>query len=175
MDTWAFGRGGTTVSEVLATLQDWLPLCDGITISGGEPFDQVEALLDLLQNLRNQFNHDILVYTGYDYEHIAPLVKPFTNYIDALITGRYEAALPATLPLRGSDNQQLHLLSPLGKAAFSNVNIATLPQKSLDLMFDPDGTVWLAGIPPRGDLQKLTALLGEQGIITNTSERGVGR
>ncbi|MBE0964609.1 radical SAM protein, partial [Escherichia coli] len=35
--------------------------------------------------------------------------------------------------------------------------------KALDLMFDHDGSVWMAGIPRRDDLLRLQDLLREQG------------
>jgi anaerobic ribonucleoside-triphosphate reductase activating protein len=37
-------------------------------------------------------------------------------------------------------------------------------------MFDADGTVWLAGIPSRGDLQRLKLLLESQGTYLVTTE-----
>ena len=65
VDTWAAGQGGTTVSAVLAAVSPWLVTADGVTISGGEPFDQVDALLALLRGLRSAGAEDILVYSGY--------------------------------------------------------------------------------------------------------------
>ena len=42
------------------------PLLDGITISGGEPFCQIEGCLDLLKRLQQvHLNYDVIVYTGY--------------------------------------------------------------------------------------------------------------
>ena len=43
--------------------------CSGLTISGGDPFEQPESLLKLLKLLRETFE-DILVYTGYTMEEI---------------------------------------------------------------------------------------------------------
>jgi anaerobic ribonucleoside-triphosphate reductase activating protein len=40
VDTWIKDRGITTVDEVVTALQLWLSRADGITVSGGEPFDQ---------------------------------------------------------------------------------------------------------------------------------------
>jgi hypothetical protein len=39
---------GHDLDQVLKRISSWLPHADGITISGGEPFDQPEALQDLL-------------------------------------------------------------------------------------------------------------------------------
>lgn len=43
--------------------------CTGITISGGDPLEQSQALLKLLTLLRNEFD-DILVYTGFELQDI---------------------------------------------------------------------------------------------------------
>jgi anaerobic ribonucleoside-triphosphate reductase activating protein len=37
-------------------------------------------------------------------------------------------------------------------------------------MFDPDGTVWFAGIPMRGDLEKLREILAESGHSISLTE-----
>ena len=49
----------------------WLEEADGITISGGEPFDQPEALIHLLAQIRSKTSIDILVYSGHPFEKIA--------------------------------------------------------------------------------------------------------
>jgi len=51
-DTWAFGRGETSVESACETIDPWLKEADGVTISGGEPFDQPMALAALLGWLR---------------------------------------------------------------------------------------------------------------------------
>lgn len=66
MDTWTHGRGTTTIAEVVDAISPWLSTADGITVSGGEPFDQREALFELLARLRALTAADILVFTGYD-------------------------------------------------------------------------------------------------------------
>src|SRR5688572_31286206 len=67
-DTWAFGRGQTTVDLVCDTLAANLNQADGVTISGGEPFDQPAALEALLRWLRGRFAGDVLVFSGYPWE-----------------------------------------------------------------------------------------------------------
>ncbi|MGZ3458532.1 MAG: 4Fe-4S single cluster domain-containing protein, partial [Archangium sp.] len=117
-DTWAPERGETTVAAVMATLAPWLPVADGITVSGGEPFDQPEALRALLAHLREVTPGDILVFTGYAREALEEPLRAYAGLIDALITDPFEVASPQTRALRGSDNQRLHCLTPLGEARF---------------------------------------------------------
>ena len=70
VDTWAQGRGRTGVSEVLEAIAPWISIADGFTISGGEPFDQSEALTTLLAGIRKLSAADILVFTGHSLEAI---------------------------------------------------------------------------------------------------------
>ena len=74
MDTWAQGRGVTTVEEVLTAITPWAAEAQGFTVSGGEPFQQPDALAELLRGIvawrsgrpaSGPDAVDILVYTGY--------------------------------------------------------------------------------------------------------------
>lgn len=163
-DTWATNTGQTTVETVLEHIVPWLSSANGITISGGEPFDQPEALLTLLKSLRRHTAIDILVYSGHTFEHIAPILEKATGLIDALISNPFELHTANSLPLRGSDNQNLHLLTILGRERFSQYERPLADSdKSLDVMFDQDGSIWFAGIPQRGDFHRLKELLTAQG------------
>jgi anaerobic ribonucleoside-triphosphate reductase activating protein len=74
------------------------------------------------------------------------------------------------LPLRGSDNQRMSFLTPLGKQVFGSTSHLSTIQKRLDVMFDDDGVVWLAGIPMRGDMKNLEELLASRGHTLKTTE-----
>ncbi len=39
-----------------------------------------------------------------------------------------------------------------------------------DLLMDDDGTAWMAGIPKRGDFEKLRSALAERGVTFQTTE-----
>jgi len=169
-DTWASGRGELELDKVLEHIEGWLPHAEGITISGGEPFDQADALAALLKSLRQRTAVDILVYSGYAFEEIAGNLPAFDGLIDALITEPFILDAPQTLPLRGSDNQRLHLLTALGRARFAEFDAPSPDSPALDVMFDTDGTVWLAGIPRRGDLQRFASRLREAGHVIATTE-----
>jgi len=163
-DTWATNTGRTTVESVLAHVSPWLSAADGITVTGGEPFDQPEALAALLAALRRRTPADILVYSGYPAAQLAPDLEQAQGLIDALISEPFELHTAHSRPLRGSDNQRLHCLTPLGRERFSQYERPLADHdKSMDVMFDGDGTVWFAGIPVRGDFQRLQQLLIDQG------------
>lgn len=87
--------------------------CRGITISGGDPFEQADSLLKLLKLLRNEFD-DILVYTGFELADIqgglvGASAKMCLEYLDVLIDGKYIDELNhEDCVLRGSHNQEIH-------------------------------------------------------------------
>lgn len=112
-DTWHQRDNAIEISELIAQLSQWFPFADGITISGGEPFEQPKALQQLLKALRQHFQGDISVYSGYEWEQIKQQVLEMDGLIDALMSGPYQENAPQTQLLRGSDNQQLHRLTPL--------------------------------------------------------------
>ena len=74
----------------------------------------------------------------------------------------------------GSDNQRLTCLTPLGRKVFGPLNRqANDSDRRLDVMFDEDGVVWLAGIHGRGDMARLQVLLEETGTYLRTTEAKV--
>jgi len=84
---------------------------DGVTILGGEPFAQVEALLALLHQLKRAGVH-VLVYTGYTIEALKvrnrPAMAEAMRLIDLLIDGPFIKELADDAgQWRGSRNQRL--------------------------------------------------------------------
>jgi anaerobic ribonucleoside-triphosphate reductase activating protein len=166
LDTWSEDRGDTTVEAVLTLCDGWLSEADGVTISGGEPFDQPTALKALLVGIRAEFAGDVLVYSGHSLEEL-PLAE-FQGLIDTLISDPLDIRAPQTLPWRGSDNQRLTHLTALGQARFE---AHPRPKAGLDVMFDDaTGAVFMAGIPRRGDLRRLQAILERAGHAATVSE-----
>lgn len=86
---------------------------DGITISGGDPLEQREEFLNLIQALR-PLCCDILVYTGYTLDEIDRLWSEnertsLRSNVSVLIDGRYRHELNDNhCPLCGSTNQVIH-------------------------------------------------------------------
>ena len=86
---------------------------DGLTVTGGEPFEQCEELSVLLHAVAD-ITEDILIYSGCT---LAELKARHSAAVDAilgsaavLIDSPYVQALNTGLPLRGSANQQIHVL-----------------------------------------------------------------
>lgn len=162
-DTWERKTASTTVDAIIQQIQPWFSFADGITISGGEPFEQPEALYALLTALRQQFSGDIFIYSGYHWNEIEPQVTKMSGLIDALMSGRYQVENTQSLMLRGSDNQQLHCLTAKGRARFSAFDRSvTEEDKVLDLSLDNQGRIYLTGIPQKGDMARLREVLAQQ-------------
>lgn len=176
-DTWGTGRRRRVqVSQLVAEIEPWLKSADGITISGGEPFDQTDALIELLQAIRNRTSVDVLVYSGHPLEALKDALGRANGLIDALISDPFEESQAQSLALRGSDNQRLSTFTTLGEERFSPFERKAGPSDmALDLMVDEDGSTWMAGIPKRGDLIRLRELLRSDGhavqISAHTSRR----
>lgn len=74
-----------------------------ITISGGEPLLQVNALLELILKLKSK-NFNVALYTGYEIEDVA---KELLKYLDYIKVGRYEKEKRCTtVDYIGSINQK---------------------------------------------------------------------
>lgn len=98
--------------------------CTGLTITGGDPFEQADSLLRLLLSVRDCFA-DILVYTGFELREIlggcaGEAGVQCLKYIDVLIDGRYirEMNTPDYV-LRGSGNQTIHFFNETLRSAYT--------------------------------------------------------
>jgi anaerobic ribonucleoside-triphosphate reductase activating protein len=143
---------------------------DGITISGGEPFDQPEALsvfLDRLHQWRDdmQSDLDILCYSGYPLSTLNNKHAAILGKLDALIPEPYIDQQPTSQLWRGSDNQSLQLLTERARIKYAPYlsDTSANPAKQIQVMLDGQ-KVWYIGIPQRGDMQKLEAQCMESGI-----------
>lgn len=164
VDTWATAKTLIPIDQLMMALSSYLPLVDGITISGGEPFDQFDALLAIVAQLREKTEVDILVYTGYSIENIPDQLQKIKPYIDVLISDPFQRQTSQTLRLRGSDNQRLHCFTSQAKEKYAYYQqVVTTNDNVLDVMFDAEGVVWFAGIPKRDDFIKLQTILKQQG------------
>ena len=104
-------------SEIAEWLQS-IPDIEGVTFSGGEPFEQAAAVLETINSIRENKGSDftVFVYTGYEIEFLRKSndrnVHDLLNAIDILSAGPFDYKLrDETLLWRGSSNQSLHFLS----------------------------------------------------------------
>jgi len=82
---------------------------DGFTITGGEPLEQSEELSQLLPQLR-KISTDILMYTGYDFGYVEKSNREILDMVSVIIDGKYIEEQNTGVILRGSENQNIHIL-----------------------------------------------------------------
>jgi len=115
---------------------------EGVSVSGGEPLQQAEALLAFLQQIRASSELSVLLFSGYTLEEIGalPLGSEVLARTDVLVAGRYDRRQPLGRGLRGSANQRIHLLT--NRYHVEEVE-ATPP---LEVAIGPDGQITLTGV-----------------------------
>lgn len=110
-ETHDFAGGHEIDTETLLTEIRRNGLVSGVTFSGGEPFEQAEALLPLARQLKADGRH-LMAYSGYTYEQLIADsragVRGLLEQLDLLVDGRYEAEHRSLeLRFRGSTNQRV--------------------------------------------------------------------
>lgn len=171
-DTWT---GDASKSITIDELLQWCRRVapdgpDGITISGGEPFDQPEALAALLQGLdawrvEAKLDFDILGYSGYPLQKLRRHHASLLDQLDAVIPEPFVDGKPITHVWRGSGNQTLVPLSTRGRNVYGPFvdAVADGAGKRMQVAID-GGRVWMIGIPARGDMERVEALCADRGL-----------
>lgn len=127
---------------------------DGVTISGGEPFEQTAELVHLLTYCRQNGIRDILVYTGFTLEELLKRKDPDTekalSLISVLVDGPYvEEKNFGTDNIKGSANQRVILLDKTLEKTYHNYMGDERAMQEFLL-----GSVLLGvGIPPDGYIE----------------------
>ena len=96
-----------TVDEVVSWICQY-PYHDGITLSGGEPFLQVDALIEIINKI-SHLNYNVWCYTGFTFEQL--LVdehkRKLLEKVDVLVDGPFVLSKRSlALKFRGSTNQR---------------------------------------------------------------------
>ncbi|POM25070.1 Pyruvate formate-lyase 1-activating enzyme [Actinomadura rubteroloni] len=193
-DTWESDPSREVPVEAIVGWLASLPgPLDGVTISGGEPFQQPAGLAALLRGIRawrDARSHetmplDILVYSGYVYSRLSRSAKTreILDLCDAVVAGPYVDRLNPpgggtgrrSLLWRGSANQRIVPLSPLGRRRYAVPDEpddtgdvrqeAGPPRMQVSMEEGPEGRrVYYIGIPRRGDLEHLSTTLERAGV-----------
>lgn len=116
----------------------------GVTISGGEPFQQPQALRALVSGLRARTGLSILLFSGYRREEIEALPHGagILECIDVLVAGRYLPSRHLGEGLLGSANQEVHLLT----GRYCHGDLAATPPG--EVVIDTAGRVTVTGVLP---------------------------
>ena len=112
----------TDLYRMIAGIRDNI---DGVTITGGEPFNQTVELYGLITFLKNNITDDILIFSGYTLEELCQRDDLSTHKIlkeiAVLIDGKYVEKLNDNLAMRGSSNQRIHILNEKYRSRYESL------------------------------------------------------
>jgi len=149
-DSWPLDGGYEISTPDLANDIINTPGIEGMTISGGEPYLQEEALVDLIKRVKSRRDAGIIIYTGFVFEEIKQ--KELTQICDLIIDGAYVEELNDDLSLRGSSNQRLSFIT--GRYKEEAKILYGVSGRKVELRFDNDKTM-LIGVPDKNSLKML--------------------
>jgi anaerobic ribonucleoside-triphosphate reductase activating protein len=117
---------------------------EGITISGGEPMQQRQALLAFLKQIRAQTELSVLLFSGFTWEEIQhfPQAAKLRAYVDILITGRYIESQRLAHGLLGSSNKRVHFLTH----RYTPQDLQSIPEA--EIILTDTGEILMSGIDP---------------------------
>lgn len=157
-------NGGTAVP--LLDLFNWVvaigPGFDGVTISGGEPFQQYEQLVAFLHLIKTRTSLDTYCFSGYYLDELDRMFpdKLFRRYLDFLVDGRYVTAVHENRNLKGSSNQTIFKF----EGAVAVKQVAAPTSNKWSVLVDDASRIYMAGIPKKLDLQQICAELRDAGF-----------
>ncbi|MDF5720724.1 MAG: 4Fe-4S single cluster domain-containing protein [Rhizonema sp. PD37] len=157
----------------VAQIADWVleqPGIEGMTLSGGEPMLQAQALAELVDLVRVKVDMGVVCYTGYRLEQLqqygTPEQQDLLQRIDLLIDGVYIEEKHADLLWRGSANQRLLLMTE----RYQSLILAQLApgERSAGLQFfmESTGEIQFVGVPKQpGFRQEFESRMLNRGVI----------
>ena len=127
--TWSFESGKLIEIDDLVTQVKDEYFLDGVTFSGGDPFEQADKFVILAKKLKDN-NINIWCYTGYTWFQLLERAKTDKNtkdlleLCDVIVDGLFVESLHRDdLVFRGSSNQQIIDV----KASLEQNNIVLFP------------------------------------------------
>ena len=148
-DTWDPAEGEELpteqVCERLRTRAARTPALEGITLLGGEPFEQAGPVGEVAQAAR-ALGLSVIAFTGFTLEELQaradPQVSSLLGLVDLLIDGSYQAARrDFSRPWAGSANQRFLFLTD----RYGPEDLAR-ERNHVELRVRPDGSVAVNGM-----------------------------
>ena len=161
-----------SVEALASELLGWTDI-EGLTLSGGEPFEQAGALADLLDRVVPATGWSVMVYTGYLHAELRVScekdVQRLLAHTDLLVDGPFVLAQQADRLWRGSSNQRLHALT----SRYRDL-VADAPDHGVgvEVHLRSTGQVFWAGVPVPGFEARLRRELSARGVVLERQEGG---
>jgi len=116
---------------------------EGISISGGEPFEQPEPLYELIGGLKDD-GMSVLIFTGYTLSELLDEERTRRFFrsepiVDVLIDGPFIESMTVNGELRGSSNQEIRLLTD----RYAERDL--IPPGPVEAVIGPDGEISYTG------------------------------
>lgn len=162
---WA--KSGGRPAEALALVEEAdRSDVEGITLLGGEPFEQAESLAELAEAAQAR-GLSVMTFTGYLREDLETraargddAVRRLLKATDLLVDGPYDDVLPdLTRPWVGSTNQRFHFLTSRYAHLQDRLNSC---DDRLEVRVTAEGEVSVNGWATLDDLDNLLAGLGSR-------------
>ena len=104
-ETHAAGGQPVTVDALMQQIKALPDEIEGLTVSGGEPLQQLQAMLTLLQRMRTETTLSVVLFSGYTWDEIRQMpgvAASLKATVDILIAGRYDESQRLAENLIGS-------------------------------------------------------------------------
>ncbi len=144
-ETHSFAAGSTkSTSDLLKEITSHPSALEGLTISGGEPLQQLAGLLQLLKLVRKETNLSVILFSGFSLSEIdaMPGKDELFSLIDVLVAGRYEHERRIASGLIGSANKASRFFTD----RYCESDLCQTP--CAEIIIAADGTIVLSGIDP---------------------------
>ena len=150
--TWSFAPNIERTAESLLEQIAADSRLEGVTVLGGEPFEQPEELLVLVRGLQ-EMGRSSIVFTGFLLSELLSrggFCRQVLQYTDVLIDGPYIEALRSfSVPMIGSANQRFHFLT-------DRYSMEDIPPNRIEARVDSNGRLVCSGM---GDFEKLKEIM----------------
>ena len=145
---------------------------DGVTFSGGEPFEQSEALASVCRILKARSDLSLLSYTGYRLEWLRDRSQNHRNFLetlDIIIDGEYRENEAGSYLWRGSRNQRvIYLKSGENKQLIAATETG---QQQIQVTLTSSNLV-VTGFPDGPSAFAFRSALMRRGVILASSKEG---
>lgn len=155
------------VARIMASTDE-----EGVTFSGGEPFEQADVLSEVASRIQHA-GRSVMVYTGFTLPELRASESRGASALlaatDILVDGPFAREEQRDLLWRGSANQRVHLLT----ARYAHLApYLDAPGVGVELRLDRQSKLFWAGVPSPDFPAQLRQAGSDRGILL-TGHEGV--